>query len=180
MDLKQAREIARFGRTPEDRAAAKEVVDADYRRRKIRANTRDRIALVTDGLERGDWRMLGYESPAAWYTDLTDYMLAPADVRRRLSAAMRAEGYSLRRIANELDVSKTTVERDLEVSRDETPGEVTGADGKSYPARNTTIRIKPEPDPGFVRLEHDEPEPERAPAAGHCPTCTCFGAGGVA
>jgi hypothetical protein len=185
MDLKQARERARWDRMSPEGQAAMEIVNADNRRRKIRANTRDRIEVITVGLERGDWRTLGYESPAAWYAELTDFMLAPADIRRRLAAALQGEGYSLRRIATELDVSKSTVERDLadaEVSRDETPGRVTGSDGKSYPARNTTIRIKPEPDPAG----YDEAEPEPAPAAGmpvrlpHCPTCTCFGPDGGA
>lgn len=171
IDIKRAREIARFGPS-EDRAAATEVVNADSRRRDIRSNTRKRIELITVGLERGDWRTLGYESPAAWYAELTDFMLAPAGIRRRLVEALHAEGYSLRRIATELDVSKTTVERDLDdagVSRDETPERVTGADGKSYPARSTTIRIEPEPG----RLEHDEAEPVTVMWQPHCPTCTC-------
>jgi hypothetical protein len=107
---------------------------ARSRATKIRTNTRERVRLITEGLEDGDWRELGYDSPAAWYAELTDYMLAPAEIRRRLAAALRAEGWSLRGIATELDVSKTTVERDLEVSHSGTPEKVTGADGKSYPA----------------------------------------------
>ena len=167
---------------------------ANYRARLIRRNTRERIALITDGLESGDWRVLGYDTPAAWYAALTDYMLAPPDVRRRLAAAMRSEGYSLRRIATELDVSKDTAARDLgRVSDPETPGRVTGADGKSYPRSQPGHR---------ENRDHEPPAPVRPPAPSasadgndlepsakvsvavspvrpqqqpHCLTCTCFG-----
>jgi transposase-like protein len=171
---------------------------ADGRARKIRANTRERIQLITWGLEAGDWRTLGYDSPAAWYAELTDYnKLIPPDVRRRLVAALRNQGYSLRGIASELDVSKDTVARDLagvsrdEVSHGETPDRVTGTDGKTYPASRPVSEperwakiAEPEPEPVGITIETGrvakpvEPDTESVKTVvrhlPHCPTCTCY------
>lgn len=67
--------------------------------------------------------------------------------RRERVAALREEGKSIREIADEEDVSKTTIERDIEEISSGVPGgtpepesgKVTGKDGKEYPAS------KPEP-----------------------------------
>lgn len=150
MDVREARKVIKMcrwdqGRTPaleDQRDQAQRVVAADRRRKQIRANTRDRIELITTELEAGDWRTLGHVSPVHWYAELTDFILAPASVRRRLAEALRAEGYSLRSIATELDVSSSTVARDLgQVSRDETPERITGADGKTYPAVQKPVAV---------------------------------------
>jgi transposase-like protein len=139
-----SRDAVADGRCTQHQHRSKEEREARSRATKIRTGTRNIVELVTEGLEHGDWRVLGYDSPAAWYAELTDFMLAPPDVRKRLAAALHNEGYSLRRIATELDVSKDTVARDLDdaqVSHHETPETVTGSDGKVYPAS------KPQPSP---------------------------------
>ncbi len=72
-----------------------------------------------------------------------------ADQRRELVAALRANGHSERAIAGALGVSQPTVHRDLEVVGDtgESPAQVHGKDGKTYPARRTPIAVPPtEPD----------------------------------
>ena len=108
---------------------------AERRAEQIRGNVADHVQLIAEGLEAKDWRTLGYDSPAGWYAAITDYHEVPVEIRRRLIAALRAEGYSLRGIGVELALSKDTVRRELgQVSQDETPGRVTGSDGKSYPA----------------------------------------------
>lgn len=56
--------------------------------------------------------------------------------RRDVAVALRQDGHSLRAIAGALGTSKDTVARDLDSGvSSETPEEVTGLDGKSYPAR---------------------------------------------
>lgn len=165
---------------------------AERRAERIRANTKVRFRLVTEALEAGDWRVLGYPSPAAWYAALTDYSVAAPEIRKRLAEALRAEGYSLRGIATELDVSKSTVERDLTgVSHGGTPDRVDGADGKTYPASKPKTS-KPETYPATstpaqirasaryldqalaiakraagTSVQAAEPHP-------HCRTCTCY------
>lgn len=56
--------------------------------------------------------------------------------RRKVAVSLRQDGHSLRAIAGALGTSKDTVARDLDDSgvSDETPDEVVGLDGKSYPA----------------------------------------------
>lgn len=165
---------------------------AEQRAERIRANTKVRFRLVAEGLEAGDWRVLGFASPAAWYAALTDFTVASPEVRKRLVEALRAEGYSLRGIATELDVSKSTVERDLtQVSHDGTPDRVNGADGKTYPA-SIPKTSGPETNPvtstpaqirsSIAYLDHALAIARRA-AGGtvqpaehkpHCHTCTCY------
>jgi hypothetical protein len=117
-------------------------LDAAGRADQIRANWAQHVELVIAGLEAGDWETLGYQSPAAWYKDLTDVGQMPPEVRQRLADAMRGQGWSLRSIADELGVGKDTVARDLaQVSHGETPGRVTGADGKTYPASRPRIVV---------------------------------------
>jgi transposase len=169
MDLKEAREVLQSGSGSNDadeRTQAQAVVDANRRATAIRSNTRDRVELITMGLEHGDWRTLGYESPHKWYAALTDMMLAAPEIRRRLVAALRAEGYSLRGIASQLVVDKNTVARDLaEVSHDGTPERVTGTDGKTYPA-SQPLKVMPEPaeQPASWPLQvMPEPTPKEQP-----------------
>ena len=61
--------------------------------------------------------------------------------RQELVARLRQRGLSLRRIAELLGVGEATVYRDLSAVSNETPEntpEATGADGKTYPARQRT------------------------------------------
>lgn len=67
------------------------------------------------------------------------------DQRRELAADLRSSGHSLRSIGGALGVSKNTVARDLSGVQGETPGEVLGRDGKSYPSKRAAI-TKPDLD----------------------------------
>jgi hypothetical protein len=59
--------------------------------------------------------------------------LGPAE-RRILVEQLREEGLSTRRIAQTVGVAQTTVVRDLSGEPPGSPGRITGADGKTYPA----------------------------------------------
>lgn len=124
---------------------------AQHRADRIRKSFGEALDVVARAIEARDWETLGFDSPGAWWADLTDLGKVKPLVRQRLVSALRREGYSLRRIAAELEISKDTAARDAaQVSHDETPGQperITGADGKSYAAS------RPEP-------EESETEPE--------------------
>jgi hypothetical protein len=106
----------------------------------IRETVSGHIELVALAVEERDWELLGYPDLKSWYSYVASEANVKATIRKRLTEALRAEGWSFRRIAGELEVSKTTVAR--EVSRNGTPpaedqpGRVTGSDGKTYPARH--------------------------------------------
>jgi hypothetical protein len=102
-------------RGPRQRSAAVTRAEAaQARARSLRANVERRAELLAEGLEARDWETLEFESPAAWYFAVCDPGHASPEVRRRLVAALDAEGYSVRGMAAELDISKSTVQRDLE------------------------------------------------------------------
>jgi hypothetical protein len=108
---------------------------AEQRKIAIMDNIQDHYALVTDALKAGDWRTLGYDSPAAWYRHVASSEHVAPEIRGALVRALRDEGFSLRSIGSELRISKNTAARELgQVSHDGTPARVTGQDGKSYPA----------------------------------------------
>lgn len=69
-----------------------------------------------------------------------------AKQRGELARKLREQGYSLRRIAGEAKVHPETIRRDLRRVADATPATVTGADGKSYPARRPSIIVTSERD----------------------------------
>jgi ParB family chromosome partitioning protein len=79
------------------------------------------------------------------------------DQRRELVAKLRGQGWSLRRIAERLGVSKSQVERDASGVPFGTPATVTGADGKQYPA------TKPAPVEWPERHEAEAPTPAPQP-----------------
>lgn len=62
--------------------------------------------------------------------------------RRELVATLRAQGWSITRIAERMAIGKGTVHRDLSDVPSGTPDIVTGKDGKSYPARRPSIVAK--------------------------------------
>lgn len=65
--------------------------------------------------------------------------------RAELVARLRAEGWSLRRIANRLNVDPMTVKHDLSGVEFSTPDRIEGADGKSYPAHKPVAVFNPSP-----------------------------------
>ena len=71
----------------------------------------------------------------------TDRRQLDAEQRREIVAALREQGHSLRAIAGAVGASVGTVHADAERSgvQDRTPAEVTGQDGKRYPAKRPTI-----------------------------------------
>src|SRR5690606_31592931 len=77
--------------------------------------------------------------------------------RRELVVRLRQQGWSLRRIAERLGVSKSQVERDASGVPFGTPATVTGADGKQYPA------TKPAPVESPERHEAEAPTPVPQP-----------------
>jgi len=81
--------------------------------------------------------------------------LDPAS-RRQVVADLRKEGHSERAIAGALGVSQPTVHRDIERSGDspESPDEVRGRDGKTYPATRPKAPTE-EPDPPFAPGEKE-------------------------
>jgi hypothetical protein len=108
----------------------------------IRQGVANHLDLVAAAIEDEDWRVLDYPDVRAWYADVASLDRVRPEIRQRLVLALRAEEWSLRRIANELQVGKDTIARDLrsavgQVSHDATPEpeRVTGADGRSYAAR---------------------------------------------
>ena len=54
--------------------------------------------------------------------------------RQELVVSLRERGWSIRRIANRLNIAPNTVVADTQVYQFDTPDTVTGADGKAYPA----------------------------------------------
>lgn len=55
------------------------------------------------------------------------------------SGALREQGHSLRAIAGAVGVTAKTVHQDLTGVTSVTPVEVTGQDGKTYPAKRPTV-----------------------------------------
>lgn len=95
--------------------------------------------------------------------------------RRELVVRLRQQGWSLRRIAERLGVSKSQAERDASGVPFGTPATVTGADGKQYPAtkpapvelpeRHEAEAPTPVPQPVPAKVEAEEAA--EAPANGY-------------
>lgn len=84
--------------------------------------------------------------------------------RQELVARLRAEGWSLRRIADRLHVTAPTVQQDLTAVRNLTPdtepaSTVTGADGKQYPATRPPREDMPGAPPEEFPWDTKQPEP---------------------
>src|SRR5690606_19035591 len=77
--------------------------------------------------------------------------------RREVVARLRAQGWSVRRIAEVLSVPKSTVHDDVSEIGHLNPTVITGADGKQYPATKTAPVELPE------RHEAEAPTPAPQP-----------------
>lgn len=101
------------------------------------------------------WIAQGFDSwdalCAAKFASTVEEISAPT--RKALSAALAGEGMSTRAIAAVTGASKSTIDRDLQVSRSGTPvppdgaepTRVTGKDGKSYARKSSKSKmVKPE------------------------------------
>lgn len=66
--------------------------------------------------------------------------------RADLVGKLRAQGWSLRRIAERLHTGVNQVQSDLDVYPVDTPDHISGADGKSYPTRRTVPLWNPRPE----------------------------------
>jgi hypothetical protein len=105
--------------------------------------------LIAEAKERRIFVELGFKSWPAYVADVIGRQLGPMPVehRRQVVEVLAGEGLSTRGIAQALKIGKSTVHRDLSVSRDGTPDEdgtttqttVTGLDGKNQPKRKDDI-----------------------------------------
>ena len=80
--------------------------------------------------------------------------------RADLAQRLRSDGWSIRRIADKLNIATNTVLANTQVSQYETPETVTGADGKQYPARKPVSMFQPTPR-DFETLTTDDAVVER-------------------
>src|SRR5690606_4370071 len=98
--------------------------------------------------------------------------------RREVVAKLRAQGWSLRRIANVLGVTDPTILNDLRAlgAKNLAPATVTGADGKQYPATKSMPVVEPTqaseaeaptPAPQPVQAKVNAEEAAEAPANGY-------------
>lgn len=69
----------------------------------------------------------------------TDRRQLSVEQRRAVVATLREQGHSLRAIAGAVGASLGTVQRDVAGVSPDTPAEVVGKDGKSYPAKRPTV-----------------------------------------
>lgn len=77
-----------------------------------------------------------------------------AEARVQAVAALRAQGWSTRRIASQTRLSQSTVVRDLHtVESQDSPSTVTGSDGKRYAARRARPSITVHSDTGQQRAQ---------------------------
>lgn len=115
--------------------------------------------LVTEAKSNNAHLSLGFSSWTAYVSDAIQVRPRNADERQELVTLLSGEGMSVRAIAQVTDVSRGTVQRDLEQGvTDGTPddGPTTGLDGKTY-----TKPDKPEPEP--------DPESKDEPPQDHKP-----------
>ncbi|MBO8142688.1 MAG: helix-turn-helix domain-containing protein [Firmicutes bacterium] len=99
--------------------------------------------------------------------------------RREVVANLRAQGWSLRRIARRLGVDPMTVHHDLRGVENSTPQTITGADGKQYPATKPASLVEePKAEAPVQVVSSDNLRrgvtfvpPARRPRWGKFPTC---------
>jgi DNA (cytosine-5)-methyltransferase 1 len=124
------------------------------------------ITDIGDAWTARDWEILGYDSWTA-YVEGERFPQALAGIetgkRPELMVNLRDLGMSYRAISAATGASKDTVQRDVIKAgaggvSDETPGRVTGQDGKSYPGAVGQLD-----DDGFPARRDMTPNPPRAP-----------------
>src|SRR6185312_6940849 len=93
------------------------------------------LALVAEAYRLRDWETLGYPDWATYVREEFGAARLRLSIEDRVEAvrALRLDGMSFRAIGSALGVSKDTVARDAEGVSSETPDEITGTDGTSYP-----------------------------------------------
>lgn len=117
------------------------------------------IELVADALKGRAWVSLGYGSWEALCDAMRwEFRPSTSTDRAALAKTMRESGMSLRAIGRLIGAGKDTVQRDLSGVANETPAEVHGADGKTYPASRPTHA---EPEPVAERDDEERPEEPR-------------------
>lgn len=131
-------------RSTEDVARAR----ADRIRRGIH-DYLETVAEIALAYERRDWAVLGY---ADWQAYVDGEFGAarlklPIEHRQRAVAELRLANMSQRAIAAVVGVDQATVKRDLDRAGDASasPGEIRGADGKTYPATRPNPPAPPVP-----------------------------------
>lgn len=111
----------------------------------------------------------------------TDRRQLDPQQRREVVAALRGQGHSFRAIGKALGIGKSQAERDASGVPDGTPqpDQVTGRDGKSYPAKRKAPRYEPQDENVLLRSaaevkarRREERARERAAAAAP-PTDAC-------
>jgi transposase-like protein len=126
--------------------------------------------LIREAYTTRTWAVLGYDTWDDYCTEEfpTARLRLPREERQEVVASLRDSGLSLRAIASATGMSPATVMRDARVS-DETPPEITGADGKTYAATHPATELNtwtpPEADaednePVEAELVDEPPMPE--------------------
>jgi len=94
-----------------------------------------------------DWVHLGYASWDAYVDGEfgAERLRLPAGDRQQAVTELRLAGMSQRAIASTVGVNQATVSRDLAGDADASPAEITGTDGKNYPASLPLITRKVPP-----------------------------------
>lgn len=136
---------------------------------RIREGMRNYIATLGEiyaAWNDGDWTVLGYTS---WqeYVDTefgADRVRLPAEQRKKAVEELRLSGMSTRAIGQTLGVNRSTVQKDLQVGGIHPPEEITGADGKTYPARSPIAEAMEQ-----AIEDASERAQTHEPAAGHPP-----------
>jgi len=110
------------------------------------------------------WIALGYELWDDYVKEEIHVPHLPRDTRRAVVAFFRSQGMSTRAIGAATSKSHTTVQRDLEAGGTNVPPdeEVTGLDGKTYPAS----REPDDEEDDVIDAEVVPPQEETT-----CPTC---------
>jgi transposase-like protein len=97
---------------------------------------------VADAHHQRDWVTLRYASWDAYVAAEfnPERVQLPRELRERAVSELRVAGLSTRAIASALGVGDATVRRDLAGASYDAPAEITGADGKQYPAARPAKR----------------------------------------
>lgn len=126
----------------------------------------DTLSTITEAWRERDWEALGYVSWDA-YVDSefgAERLRLPAEHRRKAIEELRLAGMSQRAIASAVGANRETVIKDIRESQvvgNQPPGEVTGTDGKTYPAARPAPEFTTPPE--LPVSSPPQAEPEQAP-----------------